>query len=79
MSFFKLLQKKKDKELPQFIIKVNPPGYKKENKQRKLWTVLRNDQYEIEDDTLILKGLGAIGRIVVNLREECILRGNRVG
>jgi len=39
-DFFKELKKKKDKELPGFIKRVNPPGYKKRNKTRELWIVL---------------------------------------
>jgi len=45
--------------------KANPPGYKKQNNQRKLWVVLRNDQYKIDWDRqeVVIKGLGAVGWI----------------
>jgi putative transposase len=60
-SFFKLLKLKKENKLPPFVTRVNPPGYKKKNNKRILWTVLRRDQYRIEGDKIVLKGLGAIG------------------
>jgi putative transposase len=75
-SFFKLLKLKKEDKLPPFINKVNPPGYKKKNNKRPLWTVLKKDQYRIEGDKIVLKGLGAIGRIelkykgLIHLKEK---------
>jgi len=42
-SFFRELKEKKEGGLPGFIKKVNPPGYKKKGKTRKLWVVIRND------------------------------------
>jgi putative transposase len=60
-SFFKLLKLKKENKLPPFVTRVNPTGYKKKNNKRILWTVLRRDQYRIEGDKIVLKGLGAIG------------------
>jgi len=55
-SFFSLRKK---------VEKVNPPGYKKQNGTRKLWVVLRNDQYKIDWDRqeVVIKWLGAVGRI----------------
>ena len=70
-SFFKMLKLKKEDKLPQFITKINPPGYKKKDNKRSLWIVLRKDQYKIKDDKIILKGLGVIGRI--ELRYEGLL------
>jgi putative transposase len=43
-SFFKLLKHKKENKLLPFITRVNPPGYKKKNNKRTLWTLLRRDQ-----------------------------------
>jgi putative transposase len=40
-SFFGLLKLKKEGRLPQFINKVNPPGFGKRNGSRTLWTVIR--------------------------------------
>jgi len=67
-SFFNLLKARKEGRLPPFVMKVNPPGYRKKGKSRELWIVLRNDQYRIEGNKIILKGLGAIGRIEVEYR-----------
>jgi len=76
-SFFKLLKARKEERLPPFIMKINPPGYKKKGKSRILWVVLRSDQYVIEGDKIILKGLGAIGRIEVEYRGFIHLRGKQ--
>jgi len=76
-SFFNLLKARKEGKLPPFIMKINPPGYKKKRKTRMLWVVLRNDQYEIREDKIILKGLGAIGRIEVEYRGFIHLRGKQ--
>jgi putative transposase len=75
-SFFKLLKLKKEGKLPLFITRVNPPGYKKKSNKRTLWTVLRRDQYRIEGNRIVFKGLGAVGKIelkykgLIHLREE---------
>jgi len=76
-SFFKLLKLKKEGRLPPFITRVDPPGYKKRNSKRSLWTVLRKDQYKLEGDRIVLKGLGAIGRIEVRYRGLIHLRGKQ--
>jgi len=76
-SFFKLLRLKKEGKLPPFINKVNPPGYKKKNSKRALWTVLRKDQYKIEGGKIVLKGLGAIGRIELRYKGLIHLRGEQ--
>jgi len=66
-SFFSMLKARKEEKLPPFITRVNPPGYKKKGKSRILWVVLRNDQYVIEGDKIILKGLGAVGWIEIEV------------
>jgi len=76
-SFFELLKAKKEGKLPPYIAKVNPPGYKKKGKSRELWVVLRNDQYRIEGDKIILKGLGVIGRIEVGYKGLIHLKGKQ--
>ena len=76
-SFFDLLKAKKEGKLPSFITKVNPPGYKKKGKTRKLWAVLRNDQYRIEENKIIIKRLGAIGRIEVEYKGLIHLKGKQ--
>ena len=76
-SFFIMLKLKREGKLPPFITKVNPPGYRKKNNKRSLWTVLRRDQYRIEGDKIVLKGLGAIGRIEVRYKGLIHLRGEQ--
>ena len=76
-SFFDLLKAKKESKLPSFVTKVNPPGYKKRGKSRELWVVLRNDQYKIEENKIVLKGLGAIGWIEVEYRGLVHLKGKQ--
>jgi len=76
-SFFKMLKLKKEGKLPPFIMKINPPGYKKKNNKRSLWSVLRKDQYKIEDDKIILKGLGVIGRIELRYKGLIHLKGEQ--
>jgi putative transposase len=76
-SFFKMLKLRKEGKLSPFITRVNPPGYKKKNSKRTLWTVLRRDQYRVEGDRIVLKGLGAIGRIELRYRGSIHLRGEQ--
>ena len=76
-DFFKELKKKKDGELPVFIKKINPPGYKKKNKTRELWTVVKNRQYKIMENKIIIKGLGAIGWIEVEYAGLVHLKGKQ--
>ena len=76
-SFFKLLKLKKESRLPPFITRVNPPGYKKKNNKRILWTVLRRDQYRVEGDKIVLKGLGAIGWIELKYKGLIHLKGEQ--
>jgi len=76
-NFFSELKKKKDGGLPDFIKRVNPPGYKKKGKTRELWVVLRNDQYKIDENKIVLKGLGAIGWIEVEYRGLVHLKGKQ--
>jgi len=76
-SFFNELKVKKNGELPSFIRKVNPPGYKKKGKSRELWVALRNDQYKIEENKIIIKGLGTIGWIEVEYSGLVHLKGKQ--
>ncbi|ADJ54271.1 transposase [Hyperthermophilic Archaeal Virus 2] len=76
-SFFELLKLKKESRLPPFITRVNPPGYKKKNNKRTLWTVLRRDQYRVEGNKIVLKGLGAIGWIELKYKGLIHLKGER--
>jgi len=76
-GFFKELKKKKDKKLPGFIKRVNPPGYKKKNKTRELWTVVKNRQYKITENKIVIKGLGAIGWIEVEYTGLVHLKGKQ--
>jgi putative transposase len=63
--------------LPPFMKKVSPPGYKKKNKSRTLWTAIRKDQYRMDGDRIILQGLGAIGWIEVRCKGPIYLRDER--
>jgi putative transposase len=76
-SFFKLLKLKKEGKLLPFITEINPPGYRKKNNKRALWTVFRKDQYRIEDDRIVLKGLGVIGRIELKYKGLVHLKGEQ--
>jgi len=76
-SFFRELKEKKDGGLPGFIKRVNPPGYKKKGKSRELWVVIRNDQYEIAGNKIIIKWLGAIGRIEVEYSGLVHMKGKQ--
>ena len=76
-SFFGLLKARKEGRLPPFMRRVSPPGYKKRGGFRTLWTVLRKDQYRIEGDRIVIKGLGAIGVIVVEYRGLIHVRGEQ--
>jgi len=50
---------------------------KKEAGRRTLWSVLRKDQYRVEGDRLVLKGLGAIGRMELRYKGLIHLRGEQ--
>jgi len=76
-SFFAMLKLKKEGRLQPFTARVNPPEYKKRAGMRTLWTVLRKDQYKIEGDKLILKGLGVIRRIELRYKGLIHLRGEQ--
>jgi len=76
-SFFKMLKLRKEGKLPPFIMKINPPGYKKKNNKRTLWSVLRKDQYKMEDDKIVLKGLSVIGRIELRYKGLIHLKGDQ--
>jgi len=76
-SFFGLLKAKREGKLPPFVTHVNPPGYKKRGESRELWAVLRNDQYRIEGDKIVLKGLGPFGRIEVEYKGLIHLKGKQ--
>jgi putative transposase len=76
-SFFKMLKLKKEDKLPPFITKINPPGYRKKDNKRSLWTALRKDQYRVEGDKIVLKGLGVIGRIELRYEGLVHLKGEQ--
>ncbi|NJE04951.1 transposase [Thermococcus sp. M36] len=75
-SFFSLLRSKRNGELPEWF-KPRPPNYLKENEKRKLFLILRNDQYKIEGNTLILKGLGKFKRLEIQFKGRIHLKGKR--
>jgi len=75
-SFFSLLRKKRNGELPNWL-KPKPPNYLKENGKRKPLIILRNDQYKIEGNKLILKGLGKFKRLEVQFKGRIHLKGKQ--
>ena len=74
-GFFRLLELKREGRLPPFMTKVNPPGFGKRNGSRALWTVIRKDRYKIDGDKIILRNLGAVGRVEVRYKGIMYLRG----
>ena len=74
-SFFRLLELRREGRLPPFMRKVSPPGYKKKNKSKTLWIILRKDQYKMDGDRIVLQGLGAVGWIEVRYKGPIYLRG----
>lgn len=76
-SFFSQLKLKKEGKLPPFITRVNPPRYRKRAGRRTLWTVLRNDQYKIGGDKLVIKGIGALGRLELRYKGLIHLKGKQ--
>ncbi|NJE10469.1 RNA-guided endonuclease TnpB family protein [Thermococcus sp. MAR1] len=75
-SFFSLLQKKRNGELPSWL-KPKPPNYLKEEGKRKPLIVLRNDQYRIEGNRLILKGLGKFKKLEIQFKGRIHLNGKQ--
>jgi len=76
-SFFALLKLKREGKLPPFTSSVNPPGYRKKAGRRTLWSALRKDQYRVEGDKVVLKGLGAVGRIELRYKGLVHLKGEQ--
>ncbi|WP_148882933.1 RNA-guided endonuclease InsQ/TnpB family protein [Thermococcus aciditolerans] len=75
-GFFTLLRKKRNGELPSWL-KPKPPNYLKEDGRRKPLIVLRNDQYKIEGNKLILKGLGKFKRLEIQFKGRIHLKGKQ--
>ncbi|BAD85039.1 probable transposase [Thermococcus kodakarensis KOD1] len=71
-SFFSLLRNKRNGELPKWF-KPKPPNYIKEGGL----IILRNDQYKIEGNKLILKGLGKFRRLEVQFKGRIHLKGKQ--
>ena len=75
-SFFSLLRKKRNGELPNWL-KPKPPNYLKEDGKRKPLIILRNDQYRIEGNRLTLKGLGKFKRLEIQFKGRIHLKGKQ--
>ncbi|WP_087035849.1 RNA-guided endonuclease InsQ/TnpB family protein [Thermococcus litoralis] len=71
-SFFSLLRKKRNGELSNWF-KPKPPNYIKEGSL----IVFRNDQYKIEWNKLILKGLGKFKKLEVQFKGRIHLKGKQ--
>ena len=76
-SFFLLLKAKKEGKLPPYMSRVSPPGYRKRGGRRVMWTVLRNDQYRIDNDYVVINGLGAIGSLRVRFSGRVHITGKQ--
>jgi putative transposase len=76
-AFFRLLELKREGRLPPLMTKVSPPGYKKRSGSRTLWTVVRKDRYKVDGDRIVLRNLGAVGRVEVRYKGPIHLRGER--
>ncbi|ACS90984.1 RNA-guided endonuclease InsQ/TnpB family protein [Thermococcus sibiricus] len=75
-SFFSLIRAKRNGESPKWF-KPKPPDYLKDNGKRKPLIVLRNDQYRIEENKIILKGLGKFKRLEVQSKGRIHLKGKQ--
>ena len=76
-SFFSLVRKKKQGELPEWF-KPEPPKFIREKNGRKLFIVpLRNDQYGIVGNKLILRRLGKFGTLEVQFKGRIHLKGKQ--
>ena len=73
-SFFSLIKKRR--ELPKWL-KPKPLNYQKEDGKRKLLIILRNDQYEIEGNKLILKGLGKFKQLEIQFKGRIHWKGKQ--
>ncbi|NJE05729.1 transposase [Thermococcus sp. M36] len=75
-SFFSLLRSWRNGELPEWL-KPKPPNYLKDDGKRRQLIILRNDQYKIEGNKLILKGLGKFKRLEVQFKGRIHLKGKQ--
>ncbi|NJE27115.1 transposase, partial [Thermococcus sp. MV5] len=75
-SFFSLLRSWRNGELPEWL-KPKPPNYLKDDGKRRQLISLRNDQYKIEGNKLILKGLGKFGKLGVQFKGRIHLKGKQ--
>ncbi|AAL80884.1 transposase [Pyrococcus furiosus DSM 3638] len=57
--------------------KPKPPNYLKDGGKRKPLIILRNDQYKIDGNTLILKGLGRFKRLEIQFKGRIHLKGKQ--
>ncbi|WP_297416730.1 transposase, partial [Thermococcus sp.] len=71
-SFFSLLRSKRNGELSEWF-KPKLPNYIKKGGL----IILRNDQYKIEDNKLILKGLGKFKRLEIQFKGRIHFRGKQ--
>ncbi len=75
-SFFSLLRSKRNGELPEWL-KPKPPNYLRKDGKRKPLIILRNDQYKIEGNKVLLKGLGKFKRLEVPFKGRMHLKGKQ--
>ncbi|KUH33308.1 transposase [Thermococcus celericrescens] len=76
-SFFTLLKKKKDGELPEEF-KPKPPGFIRKENGRKLFIIpLRNDQYRVDGNVIELRRLGKFERLRIQFKGRIHLEGKQ--
>ncbi len=76
-SFFSLIKKRKNGELPEWF-KPKPPKFVREKKGRKLFVIpLRNDQYKIMGNVIELRRLGKFGRLRIQFKGRIHLKGKQ--
>lgn len=72
-----MLKLKKEIKLPLHIKVVNPPGYRKRGRRRKLWVVLRKDQYSIDGRYVYVRDIGPFGSLRIKFSGRIHIDGER--
>jgi len=76
-AFFKLLKAKKEGKVPKWL-KANPPRYSKKGRKRIPFIRLKARQWELKGDSIIIKGVPALGkRFEVRIKGRIHLDGER--
>ena len=77
-SFFSLNRKFKQRELPEWFEKPQPPSFVRKKNGRELFIIpLRNDQYRIDGNVIELRRLGKFGRLRIQFKGRIHLKGKQ--